>query len=101
MKEFQKDYEGYVKGIVDTFSDMCSVKRDYDDYTSYIQENDSGAYYNFRQADTMTLMNMLNSGEFNKTGVQELILERQEKAKRWLSENLMTYDEWVSKYKQN
>ena len=31
-KEFQNEYENYMKGIVNKFSDLCSVKMDYQDY---------------------------------------------------------------------
>ena len=42
---------------------------------------------------------MMLDGSFEIKGVKEKILERQESAKKWLSENLLTYDTWVVKYK--
>lgn len=53
------------------------------------------------QADGRTLIDMLISGEFERKDVQKSITERQEQAKKWLSENLLTYDEWVAKHKTN
>lgn len=101
MKEHQKEYEVYAKEIVDRFSDMCSVKRDYTDYCNCIQGKSLDTYYNFRQADGRTLIDMLISGEFERKDVQKSITERQEQAKKWLSENLLNYDEWVAKHKTN
>ncbi len=40
-------------------------------------------------------------GSFEIKGVKEKILERQVGAKKWLSENLLTYDVWVQKYKNS
>lgn len=97
MKEYQKEYENYMKDIVDKFSDMCSVKRDYTDYCNCVQNKNMDTYYNFRQADSRTLIDMLISGEFEREDVHKSITERQENAKKWLSENLLTYDEWVVK----
>lgn len=96
-----KEYEMYAKEIVDRFSDMCAVKRDYIDYCNCIQGKNLDTYYNFRQANDRTLIDMLISGEFEREDVQKSITERQEVAKKWLSENLLTYDEWIAKHKTN
>lgn len=98
MKKYQKEYEEYVKGIVDKFSDMCSVKNDYLDYCNYIQSKGYGVYYNFRQADVRTLVDILTSGDFENKNVHKIIQDRQEKAKKWLSENLLSYDEWFKNF---
>ena len=44
---------------------------------------------------------MMLDGSFEIKGVKDKILERQEKAKKWLSENLLTYDNWVERYKNS
>lgn len=46
-KEYQKEYEKYVKSIVDKFSDLCSVKMDYQDYCNSILERDRDIRYSF------------------------------------------------------
>ena len=97
MKEYQKEYEVYAKEIVDKFSDMCSVKRDYTDYCNYIQDKNLDTYYNFRQADDRTLIDMLISGEFERDFVHNNITKRQNVAKKWLVENFLSYDEWAIK----
>ena len=100
-KEFQKEYEDYMKDIVNKFSDLCSVKMDYQDYCNYILERDRDTRYSFWHPHERIFIDMMLDGSFEIKGVKEKILERQEGAKKWLSENLLTYDEWVVKYKNS
>jgi hypothetical protein len=97
-KEFQKEYENYMKYIVDKFSGLCSVKMDYQDYCNYISEKDRDTRYTFWHPHERIFIDMMLDKSFEQKGVREKILERQEKAKKWLSENLLTYDDWVKKH---
>ena len=98
-KEYQKEYEIYMKGIVDNFSELCSVKMDYQDYCNYIAEQDRNTRYTFWHPHERIFIDMMLDDSFEKKGIKDKILERQNDAKKWLSENLLSYDEWVTKYK--
>jgi hypothetical protein len=100
-KELQNEYENYMKGIVNKFSDLCSVKMDYQDYCNYISEQDRDTRYSFWHPHERVFIDMMLDGSFEIKGVKDKILERQEKAKKWLSENLLTYDNWVERYKNS
>jgi hypothetical protein len=100
-KEFQNEYENYMKGVVNKFSDLCSVKMDYQDYCNYISERDRDTRYTFWHPQERVFIDMMLDGSFEIKGVKDKILERQEKAKKWLSENLLTYNNWVEKYKNS
>jgi hypothetical protein len=97
-KEFQKEYENYMKDIVDKFSELCSVKMDYQDYCNYILERDIDTRYSFWHPHERVFIDMMLDGSFEIKGVKDKILERQKMAKNWLSENLLSYDNWVKKH---
>jgi len=97
-KEFQKEYENYMKDIVDKFSELCSVKMDYQDYCNYILERDRDIRYSFWHPHERVFIDMMLDGSFEIKVVKDKILERQKMAKKWLSENLLTYDNWVKKH---
>jgi hypothetical protein len=97
-KEYQKEYENYMKDIVDKFSELCSVKMDYQDYCNYILERDRDTIYSFWHPHERVFIDMMLDGSFEIKGVKDKILERQKMAKKWLSENLLTYDNWVKKH---
>lgn len=97
MEENRIEYELFVKSIIDEFSDMCSVKRDYEDFCNYLQNKNMSVYYNFRQADVKSLIDILHSGDFENDDVHKIILKRQELAKENLSKNMLTYTEWEAK----
>lgn len=94
MRENHNEYEVYMKGIVDKFSELCSVKMDYQDWCNWIIENDMDTRYSFYHPHERVLIDMMLDKSFEKEGVRDKILQRQEMAKRWLSKNLLSYDEW-------
>jgi hypothetical protein len=98
-KEYQKEYEDYMKDIVNKFSELCSVKMDYQDYCNYVLERDRDTRYTFWHPHERIFIDMMLDGSFETDGVKDKILKRQDAAKKWLSENLLTYDEWVAKHK--
>jgi hypothetical protein len=100
-KQLQKEYENFMKDLVNKFSELCSVKMDYQDYCNYISEQNVDTRYSFWPPNERILIDMMIDGSFERNGVKEKILERQERAKKWLSENSLTYSEWVKKLKTN
>jgi hypothetical protein len=96
-RRFQKEYEGYIKSIVDEFSALCSVKMDYRDYCDYVSEHNRDERITFWHPHESTLIDMMLEGSLEEKGVKRKISERREEAKRLLSENLMAYDMWVKK----
>jgi hypothetical protein len=99
MEDDQKEYEVYMKGLVDKFSELCSVKWDYQDWSNWIIEKDMDTRYSFYPPHERVLIDMMLDKSFENDGVRDKILQRQEMAKRWLSENLLSYDEWKVKNK--
>lgn len=99
MLEYQKEYENYMKDIVNRFSKICSLENDYWDYVNYICENDRDTRYTFYGPNERTLINMSLDGSFEIEGVKDKILKRQDEAKKWLIENSLSYGEYVKKYK--
>lgn len=97
----KKEYEKYMKTIVDKFSELCSTKMDYQDYCNYIQIKNPNTLINFRQANERALIDIMISGELKKEDVKKIIIKRQEFAKKWLSENILTYNEWIIKQEKN
>ena len=73
----------------------------YQDYCNYISERDRDTRYSFWYPHERIFIDMMLDGSFEIKGVKEKILERQVGAKKWLSENLLTYDVWVQKYKNS
>lgn len=92
------NYMKYVKDITDKFAEMLSAGNDYLDHINTVQGNDPGTFYNFRNANTQTLIDMMLSHTFEDSKeVMEKIEARQEEAKAWLSNNIMTFEEWTKK----
>ena len=94
-KKYSKEYEEYSKSVIDKYIEMCTVKHDYNDYCGLVQGNDYSTYYNFRQANTYTLLDMLHNRGFERKGVNVTISDRLKHNQRWLEQNHKTYDEWL------
>ncbi len=101
METNRKEYEAYSKQVVDQFCDMLSLKNYYTDYCNAIQSKDMDTFYNFRNADERTLIDLSLSGEIENGDASDLMSERQKNAKEWLSKNYLTYDKWLLKNDQN
>lgn len=102
MREYQKEYENYMKNVVDTFTKIVN----YEGGERIIAGNDnriSVALYMSKEYllfyDT-ELKNLYNS-ECEKEDVAEWRKNKQELGNKFLNENKLTYYEWVTKYKIN
>lgn len=95
------NYMKYVKEITDKFAEMLSVGNDYLDYASTIQENDLDTKYDFRNANSQALIDMMIHHTFEDSKeLMEKIEQRHEQAKKWLSKNVMTFEEWMKVIKE-
>lgn len=102
MKEYQTEYEEYMKSITDGFSKLCSfegaepilagkgnrVSVMIYQYQEFLLEYDKDLKYMYRLESFVE-------------HVKELRKKRQEYAEKFLNENTLTYDEWLVKHKPN
>lgn len=100
-KPYQEAYEKYAKEMVDKFSDMCSIKNEYLDYCNKIQELNPGVFFNFRNPNMATVIDLNLSHKMDTEMFKNLIKSRKEEAKKWLSDNLLTYEEFAIELKMN
>jgi len=102
MKEYQKEYEEYMKSITDGFAKLCSFEGAESilagegnrvsvmiyQYQEFLLEYDKDLKYMYRL-------------ESFDERVKEFHKKRQEVAEKFLNENTLTYDEWIAKHKTN
>lgn len=101
IKHYQEAYEKYAKEMVDKFSEMCSIKNEYLDYCNRIQELNPNTFYNFRNPDMATVIDLNLSHKMDDKMFKDLIKRRKEEAKKWLSDNLLTYEEFIIEKQMN
>jgi hypothetical protein len=97
MMKYSKEYQEYVSGVLENFSKITSVENDYWDYCNFVLQRD-GVRYTFYGPNERTLIDMSLDGSFEIEGVKEKISKRGEWAKEWLSNNLMSYNDWLKNH---
>ena len=102
MKKYQKEYENYMKSVVDTFAKIVN----YEGGESIIAGKDnriSVALYANKEYLLFydTELKNLYDGETAKENVDEWRKYKQELGNKFLNENTLTYDEWIAKHKTN
>ena len=97
MKEYQKEYEAYMKQITDAFITMNG-----DAINSSNWHKDTSVFYEVIWNGGIEFSFDLNCS-FALKGMtyDEMKKWNAEIAKKYLNENSITYDEWVAKYKTN
>lgn len=90
--DFEK-YMQYAKTITDKFAEILSLQNDLTDYANLLHEQNPNVFINFRPSDR-SLIEMMLDGSWNQMELMERIEARQEFAKLWLRENLLTFEEW-------
>jgi hypothetical protein len=100
MKKHQKDYENYMKGVVDTFAKIVN----YEGGESIICGTDnriSVALYGNKEYLLFydTELKNLYDGKNPKEDVIKWRMNKQELGNKFLNENTLTYEEWVVKHK--
>jgi|LakMenEpi03Aug12_release.lakeMendotaPanAssembly.Ray.scaffolds.fasta_scaffold212573_4 hypothetical protein len=100
MKEYQNEYEKYMKSITDGFAKLCSFEG-----SEGILAGEGNRvsvmiyqYQEFLLEYDKNLKNMYRLESFDER-VKEFHKRRQEVAEKFLGENVLTYDVWVVKYK--
>jgi len=102
MKEYQKEYEQYMKSITDGFAKLCSFEGAESilagdgnkvsvmiyKYQEFLLEYDKDLKYMYRL-------------ESLDERVKEFHKKRQETAEKFLDENIMIYDVWITNHKTN
>ena len=100
MREYQKEYESYMKSITDGFAKLCSFEGAESvlagegnrvsvmiyQYQEFLLEYDKDLKYMYRL-------------ESLDERVKEFHKKRQKVAEKFLNENTIPYDEWVAKHK--
>jgi len=94
MKEYQKEYEAYMKQVTDAFIEMQS------ETTSHEHLKDVMSQMLIVEWDDGLEWNMVKTGEMFRDGN---LMEENRKynsviAKKYLNENSLTYDKWIVKY---
>lgn len=96
-KEFQKEYEAYMKRVTDAFVDMQSDK-----INGTIGHDKDSVFYEVMWEGGLDYKFDLNCSKYIKGVTFEEMKEWNSKvAKRYLVENTLSYDEWVEKYKNS
>ncbi|MCC6447970.1 MAG: hypothetical protein IT215_04730 [Chitinophagaceae bacterium] len=96
-KEFQKEYEAYMKRVTDAFIDMQSDK-----INGTIGYDKDSVFYEVMWEGGLDYKFDLNCSKYIKGVAFEEMKEWNAKvAKRYLVENTLSYDEWIKKYKNS
>ena len=102
MKEYQKEYENYMKSVVDTFAKIVN----YEGGESIIAGREArigvityanSEYLLFYDTELKNLYN----GNCAVEDVAKWRKNKQELGNKFLNENTQTYDEWIAKHKTN
>jgi hypothetical protein len=100
-KEFQKEYEEYIKTITDGFAKICS----FEGAESLLSgEGNKVSVMIYKNQEFLLefdkYLRDLYRGESHDERVKEFHKKRQESAEKFLNENRISYEEWVEKNKK-
>lgn len=100
MKKHQKEYENYMKGVVDMFARIVN----YEGGESIISGKEARvAVITYANSEYLlfydTELKNLYDGSCSKEDVIEWRKNKQKLGNKFLNENTLTYNEWFTKYK--
>lgn len=95
MKEYQKEYEGYIKEVCENFIMMQSTSCNYNG----VKFDYFVVYWDGKGIEWMPMKPEIYARKMFPAS--ENGWDNRKTAKRYLIYNTLTYDEWIKKYKIN
>jgi hypothetical protein len=91
-------YEDHMKKVVDRFSKMVNTEELYFCWMNEESSKRRDERISFWPAGPKVFFDLTLSGEFNKKGVRERFIKKQQEALTWLKANTLTFDEYSKQF---